>query len=474
MNRLPTLAKGLGAALLLMLILVGVPVVLVRVGALPSSVPDPASLWRAATGPDPSGRAVFAVLAALVWLAWATFTLSVLRESAAAIRSHGLRPARSLPGLDWSARPAAALIGAIVTMLVAAPVLTAAAPHAAAAAHHPPTAGADRHAPIVATATRHPGPAADQTNPSPADNDPVHAAANQPPAPAVPDSPGVSEDPTPGQVRYTVKRRDTLWSIAEKHLGDPLRYRDIAALNPHLGADYQIHSGQVLTLPTPQQATPTDPASQQAVQVSVRKGDTLCGIAREHGIGDWHIVWAANAGKAEPGGKHFTNPDHIEVGWHLTVPVTQPNPPTTAPIASASGSPTPSPPHQAPRRWSAPHRPQRADTAPRRRSGPPRQPTTRLPRPRRPNPPPRPPSVLRRQLRPRPPPGVAQRRRATSMLVFSRLSNRRAGSLPEVGCWPPACWRRWRWPAGSGCGTAGPVAPWLLPARAWFRWSAPA
>ena len=195
MNRLPTVARGLGSALLLMLILVGVPVVLVRVGAFPSSVPDPASLWRAATGPDPSGRAVFAVLAALVWLAWATFTLSVLRESAAAIRSRGLRPARSLPGLGWSARPAAALIGAIVTMLVAAPVLTAAAPQAAAAGHHPATAGADRHAPTVATATRHPGPAADQTNPSPADNDPVHAAANQPPAPAVPGSPGVSEDP---------------------------------------------------------------------------------------------------------------------------------------------------------------------------------------------------------------------------------------------------------------------------------------
>ena len=192
----------------------------------------------------------------------------------------------------------------------------------------------------MATATRHPGPAADQTNPSPADNDPVHAEANQPPAPAVPGSPGVSDDPGPGQVRYTVKRRDTLWSIADRHLGDPLRYRDIAALNPHLGPDYQIHPGQVLTLPTPQQATPTDPPD-EAVQVTVRKGDTLCGIAHEHGIGDWHTVWAANAGKAEPGGKRFTNPDHIEVGWHLTVPVTQPNPHTSA--ASASSSPTPSP-----------------------------------------------------------------------------------------------------------------------------------
>ena len=234
------------------------PVVLVRVGAFPSSVPDPASLWRAATGPDPSGpgRVRRAGRPGVAGLGHAS-RLSVLREIAAAIRSRGLRPARSLPGLGWSARPAAALIGAIVTMLVAAPVLTAAAPHAAAAGHHPPTAGADRHAPTVATATRHPGPAADQTNPSPADNDPVHAAANQPPAPAVPGSPGVSEDPAPGQVRYTVKRRDTLWSIAERQLGDPLRYRDIAALNPHLGPDYQIHPGQVLTLPTPPASHPT-------------------------------------------------------------------------------------------------------------------------------------------------------------------------------------------------------------------------
>ena len=105
MNRLPTVAKGLGSALLLMLILIGVPVVLVRVGAFPSSVPDPASLWRAATGPDPSGRAVFAVLAALVWLAWATFTLSVLRERAPP-QSAATGCARPDPCRGWTGQPA--------------------------------------------------------------------------------------------------------------------------------------------------------------------------------------------------------------------------------------------------------------------------------------------------------------------------------------------------------------------------------
>ena len=133
MTRRATIVKGLGSALLLALVVVGVPSVLIRVGAFPSSIPDLPSLWRAATGPDTSNRAVFAVLAALVWLSWASFTTSVLREIGAAIRSRGARPARPLPGLSWSAHPAALLVAAVVAMFVAAPLLTATAPQAGAA-----------------------------------------------------------------------------------------------------------------------------------------------------------------------------------------------------------------------------------------------------------------------------------------------------------------------------------------------------
>ena len=84
-----TFVKGVGSLLLVLLFVAGVPWLLLRIGAFPTSAPDPGALWRSMTGPDLSGRAVFTVLAALVWLGWAWFTLSVLKETTAAISSSG-------------------------------------------------------------------------------------------------------------------------------------------------------------------------------------------------------------------------------------------------------------------------------------------------------------------------------------------------------------------------------------------------
>ena len=78
--------------------------------------------------------------------------------------------------------------------------------------------------------------------------------------------------------------------------------------------------------------------------MTVQAGDTLSEIAAEHGLKQWGPVWAANKGKAEPGGKRFTNPNHIEVGWDITLPATAakhaapaaPAPPATSPAAPAA------------------------------------------------------------------------------------------------------------------------------------------
>jgi len=323
MNRLVAIAKGLGSALLLALIVVGLPAVLIRVGALPSSVPDLSSVWRAATGPDTSGRAVFAVLAALVWLLWAAFTISVLREIGAAIRTRGHRPVRPVPGLTWSARPAALLVTAIVAMFVAAPLLAATAPQAAAG--HP-SSGGDGHRPTTTTsAVQRPGPATGPSHLAAANVGQLsHGAVVQPhqAVPAAHQSGAATATPAGAHSQYTVRRHDSLWSIAERQLGDPLRYREIAALNPHLGPDYEIHSGQVLSLPIDPAGSHQggNPSNGEATHVTVEKGDTLSGIAAEHGLPDWHTVWAANAGKLEPGGKRLTNPDHIEVNWTSACP----------------------------------------------------------------------------------------------------------------------------------------------------------
>ena len=160
MTRLRAIATGVAALLALALITVGVPVLLARIGAIPTAIPDPSTVWQALITPDRSGRAVFVVLAALTWTCWGTFTVSVVREVAAAIHSRGRRPAPPVPGLGWSARPAAVLVGAVVAMIMAAPVATMTAPPAAAA----PTPAAAMHAvPAAPSPTPPTDPAADTT-----------------------------------------------------------------------------------------------------------------------------------------------------------------------------------------------------------------------------------------------------------------------------------------------------------------------
>lgn len=51
----------------------------------------------------------------------------------------------------------------------------------------------------------------------------------------------------PGQ-KYTVKRGDTLWSIAQRTYGNGNQYKKIAAANPSIKGD-RVNVGQTITLP---------------------------------------------------------------------------------------------------------------------------------------------------------------------------------------------------------------------------------
>ena len=265
MTRVATIAKGLGSLLVIALIVVGVPLALVKMGAFPTTVPTLTGIWEGLSRPDLTGQGgVFVVLAILVWGCWAAFTLSLLREIPAAVASRGRRAARPLPGLSWSARPAALLVAAIVAVFVAAPLLTAAAPVAAAGPHDgaaTPTSGratvatAPRHPTTTAHATAARAPHAASTGHTTAGT--AHSAASSRPTPA---TSGATTTRS-----YTVRRHDTLWSIADKQLGDPLRYTEIAALNPHLEASHEIHAGQQLLLPATAHTTArTHPAAPAA------------------------------------------------------------------------------------------------------------------------------------------------------------------------------------------------------------------
>ena len=87
---------------------------------------------------------------------------------------------------------------------------------------------------------------------------------------------------------YEVQRRDTLWALAERYLGDPLRYAEIVELNATaVGPDNEIYPGTVLVLPSDATGLPpaegsSEPAAATVTEeVTVEPGDTLWELAEE-------------------------------------------------------------------------------------------------------------------------------------------------------------------------------------------------
>ena len=85
------------------------------------------------------------------------------------------------------------------------------------------------------------------------------SGADAPPSPPV-------EGQT-GDRTYTVKQGDSLWGIAERELGDGLRYEEIRQLN-HLDG-YTIYPGQKLLLPPKNEAPEPEPKPDPMVSVTV-------------------------------------------------------------------------------------------------------------------------------------------------------------------------------------------------------------
>jgi nucleoid-associated protein YgaU/DNA-binding SARP family transcriptional activator len=367
-GRAGRLARALGALLVLIAVVAGVPALMSALHLVPHAIPAWDQIRDTLTQRD-TGQLLVVVLAAVIWLCWALFTLSLIGEIAAAARH---RPTRLLPGLAVFQRPAAALVAAVMIGLAVTPMIGGAA---------------------VALAS--PPPAATHAAPAAARTLPAHRAPSAPP----------DQSPAPAATgpTYRVQPRDTLWGIAERTLGDPLRYPEILSLNTgRIGPDNEIDPGTVLVLPADaaagpraaapasgparvtvqpgdtlsgitEQATrtaqlypevadannitdpdrifpgqvitipadllPADPPARdtatQGTTVTVQPGDTLSGITEQAtGDGsDWPAVWRANQGRTEPGGAHFDDPDLIYPGWSITIP---------APAAAAQPH-TPSP-----------------------------------------------------------------------------------------------------------------------------------
>ncbi len=334
MTRSLRLLRGVGALAVLLLVVFGVPVLLVSVMRLlhmtPHGIPSLGQITTVLKRRD-DGQLVGGLLVAGIWICWALFTVSLVPEITAVARK---QKARELRGLSWVQRPAGALVAAVVIGFTIAPLgggVATADDADAATTKGPPPASTQLAAP------KHPGPAQ-----APATRQGVASATARTAPPS-----------------YEVRRRDTLWGIAERYLNDPLRYVEIVRLNPAaVGPDNEIIPGTVLILPADATGLPGHQPAEAArtarTDVTVRSGDSLWGIEqRLTGSGaNWREAWQGNAGRAEPGGERFTDPDLIKPGWTLSINTAAaggaqgPPAAVTHPVASSPGGtavPTPHP-----------------------------------------------------------------------------------------------------------------------------------
>ena len=198
-------AARIGSAVALLGLLVGLPIALVLLGGappIPTELPAVRDLARH-LGPED----LVTVLVAIVWILWAIFVVCVVLEVVAARRG-GM--ARTVPFAGPLQHLARTLIGGLlVTGLVAG---TSGAASAAVA----DVAGQSGSVSTVVTGVA---------------DDAVEEAAEQTRSRAE-----QVQDRLEGELVYTVKAphdgyHDNLWDIAERHLGDGFRYKEIYELN---------------------------------------------------------------------------------------------------------------------------------------------------------------------------------------------------------------------------------------------------
>lgn len=329
-QRAGDLAKGLAALVTLVTLVAGLPMGLYRFGGqwLPKTVPTLAQA-RDALGHPVSDGAILTGLTLICWALWALFAFAVIVEVvswAGSLASPSTRrrgPARgcrvrlAVPGMQ---NAAASLVMAALLILPtagAASASTSAAPPAPTALEIPP----------VAPRPSSPGP-----------------------TPSAPPSAAAPSAAQPAAERYTVKRGDSPWGIAQNRLGSGERWRELRHADDGrpLASRELIHAGQVLHVPARTPAV--GPAAPVAVPASaetvvVQPGDSLWEIAEDH-LGDgakYPGIWQANRGHVMADGHRFSAPDLIRPGWSLEVPAAATAPPLPAAAAPAAALPVPAP-----------------------------------------------------------------------------------------------------------------------------------
>lgn len=276
MNDTGSRLRGLLATLTLVCFVVGAPVVLIAIDA----IPDPGAFsWSRLTSQD-DGTLALQVITAVCWIAWAVFTCQLLASIVSQAR--GIRTPR-LPGLAVPQLAADRLVAAAALLFVAVPTVSAVLPQPRA------------HAAVAA----------------PLPDEPHVAVAVDTPA-----EPRADDRVQPETEPYTVKRGDSLWKIAEERLGDGTRYVELVALNEAVldGRPDFLLPGTVIKVPVVD-----DPSAGSYV---VQPGDTLSEISEDQ-LGDadaYPSIFRASRDTVQPNGAHLSDPDLILPGWKLTIP----------------------------------------------------------------------------------------------------------------------------------------------------------
>ena len=275
--------RGIGALLVLLALVVGAPLALLAwIGN-----PWPPGGW--AEVQLITNRTLYGAIAVVGWLAWAQMTICILVEAASAIR--GKTPGRLVIASGGQQLFARTLIGWVAALGIGASTVASAS---AAVAEPPavnPQHGTTQLAHHDVTATQGP--------------------------------------------KVTVDGSTTVWKLAETHLGDGSRWREILDLNRgttladgtrFTQATQAIPPGTTLRLPAgvADQVPASTPQNKErpAGTYTVKPGDTLWDISDKtlDDPGRYMEIYRASTDLEQPGAAQLTDPDHIEVGWKLTIP----------------------------------------------------------------------------------------------------------------------------------------------------------